>query len=90
MGEPGCPLKTWMKRNSAPALLSEDFAALADAFERIGSMNPPGYATRWRQIAEEGGAAARAGRLDSVKAACRSCHDELRPRYREDVVRVSP
>jgi hypothetical protein len=72
-----------MKSNAGPAMSARDADAVAAAFDRIAAFAPPGYPS-WASIAKDGAAAARAQELEAARAACRSCHEQYRPRYREE------
>ncbi|HWL85910.1 MAG TPA: hypothetical protein VNO21_08915 [Polyangiaceae bacterium] len=77
------PLQAWMKANTAPAVASGDLPALAIAFDKLVGFAPKDKEfANWPSIARDGAAAARAGKLDGAKAACRSCHAQYRPKYR--------
>jgi hypothetical protein len=73
-----------MKDNTAPAMAASDFDALAAAFDKIVTFAPPGYAN-WGSIAKDGAKAARAASSDGVKAACRSCHEQYKQKYKDEV-----
>ena len=81
---PDCPLQKWMKENMKPAMDQKDNAALAKAFDTVAAHPPSGF-TGWDTIAKKGADAARAGNLDDVKASCKSCHDDLRPRFKKEI-----
>jgi hypothetical protein len=83
-GRPDCPLQSWMKGNASPALVGRDFTALERAFVRIASLEPQGY-PGWNASAVAGAAAARDGDLEGCRAACKSCHDVQRARYRAEL-----
>jgi hypothetical protein len=86
---PDCPLQAWMKANTATAMASKDFPAIATALDKIVTFAPAGY-TNWASISKDGAAAARASNLDAVKAACRGCHDQYRTKFKADAVRSRP
>lgn len=81
---PDCPLQKWMKENMKPALDQKDNAALAKALDTVAAHPPSGF-TGWDTLAKKGADAARAGNLDEVKASCKSCHDDLRPRFKKEL-----
>jgi hypothetical protein len=81
---PDCPLQKWMKDNMKPAFDQKDTAALAKALDHVASHPPTGFAG-WDTIAKKGADAARAGNLDDVKASCKSCHDDLRSRFKKEI-----
>jgi hypothetical protein len=58
--------------------------ALAIAFEKITKMAPAGY-TNWVSISKDGAAAAKASNVDASKAACRSCHDQYKAKYKAEM-----
>jgi hypothetical protein len=64
--------------------IEKDNAALAQAFDTVASHPPSGF-SGWDTIAKKGAEAARAGNLDDVKASCKSCHDDLRPRFKKEI-----
>jgi hypothetical protein len=80
---PACPLKAWMQGNSGPAMADKDFAKLVPIFNRIATMGPPGY-PNWASISHDGANAATAQDLDGTKAACRSCHDQYKKKFKAD------
>jgi cytochrome c556 len=75
-----------MKTHAQPAILPPDFDALADVLERVAGFAPadPGY-PNWASIARDGADAARIQSLDAVKAACRSCHQQYRAKYKQEM-----
>jgi len=81
---PDCPLQKWMKDNMKPALDQKDSVALAKALDHVAEHPPSGFAG-WDTIAKKGADAARAGDIDAVKAACKSCHDDQRPRFKKEI-----
>ena len=81
---PDCPLQKWMKENMKPAFDQKDMPRLTQTFETVAAHAPPGY-TGWDTIAKKGADAARQSDLDTVKAACKQCHDDLRSRYRKEL-----
>ena len=83
---PDCPLQAWMKSNTNPAVMRSDLPALATALDKIVTFAPPGY-TNWASIAKDGAAAAKAGDLAGAKAACRSCHDQYKQKYKTSDIR---
>jgi len=80
------PLQAWMKANAATAMTTGDLFALAKALDSVATFAPPSkdYAN-WASIARDGANAARAGGLESVKAACRSCHNQYRTKYKTEL-----
>ncbi|HEV8548750.1 MAG TPA: hypothetical protein VGQ57_06980 [Polyangiaceae bacterium] len=81
---PDCPTQKWMKENMKPALDQENGPKLAQAFETVATHAPAGYAG-WDAIAKKGADAARANDIAGVKAACKSCHDDLRSRFKKEL-----
>ena len=75
------PLQAWMKGTATPAMAARSPEALAQLFDRIQSLDPPGYAG-WKSIAGRGAAAARAGDVEGCRLVCKSCHDQYRRAYR--------
>jgi hypothetical protein len=81
---PDCPLKKWMKANTAAAMASQDMDALATAFDQIAAMAPEKY-TNWASISRDGAAAARAHNIDGAKGACRGCHEQYKAKYKAEM-----
>jgi hypothetical protein len=82
---PPCPLYSWMKANTSPAMSAEDFEGLAAALDKVATFAPPeGYAN-WASIAKDGANAARDRSLDGVKATCRSCHRQYKDKYKKEL-----
>ena len=83
-----CPLQKWMRQNMAPANSSGDMAALATDFDRVAKLSPdPKWngsdaKANWDAIAKGGQAAAKANDAAAVKAACKSCHDAFKDKYK--------
>ncbi|HEY8090035.1 MAG TPA: hypothetical protein VIF09_19370 [Polyangiaceae bacterium] len=73
-----------MKANTSAAMSAQDFDALAAALAKTATFAPPGYAN-WASISKDGADAARAQSLDGVKAACRSCHNQYKSRYKKEL-----
>jgi hypothetical protein len=75
-----------MKTHASPAILPPDFDALAGVLDRIAALAPPGSSyPNWASIARDGADAARSQTLDAVKAACRSCHQQYRAKYKQEM-----
>jgi hypothetical protein len=72
-----------MKANANPAVSSGDATKLAESLEKMVKMGPPGY-SNWASISNDGAKAARAGNFDAGKAACRTCHDQYKAKYRAE------
>ncbi len=81
---PDCPLQAWMKANTNAAISANDFPALVVALDKTATMAPPGYAN-WVSIAKDGAKAAKAGDLTATKASCRTCHDQYKRKYKEEL-----
>jgi hypothetical protein len=81
---PACPLNAWMKANTSPAIIAEDFDGLAAAFEKVVGFAPEGY-PNWASISRDGADAARAQSLDGAKAACRGCHTQYKDKYKREL-----
>lgn len=81
---PDCPLQAWMKSNLNPPVMRKDTAALATALEKAATFAPPGY-TNWASISKDGAAAARGGDLDAAKAACSTCHNQYKQKYKTEI-----
>jgi len=84
-----CPLQKWMRQNMAPAMSSGDMAALATAFEKAGKLAPdPKWngsdpKQHWDAMSRVGIAAAKANDAAAVKAACKSCHEVYKDKYKQ-------
>jgi hypothetical protein len=81
---PPCPLYAWMKANTSAAMSAEDFDGLAAALDKVVTFAPAGY-ENWASIAKDGANAARDRSLDGVKAACRSCHQQYKDKYKKEM-----
>jgi len=81
---PDCPLQKWMKENMKPALADEDKDKLAKSFETLAAHAPAGFA-EWASIAKTGADAASKNDISTVKAQCKSCHDNLRSRFKKEI-----
>ena len=73
-----------MKANSQVPLASGDLAALGDSFDAIVKFAPSGY-PNWAAISKDGAQAARTGNLEAAKAACRSCHEQYKSKYKTEM-----
>jgi hypothetical protein len=89
-----CPLQAWMKRETIPAMASNDLPTIGGVLDQMVDLAPPppvqvgdaavvGY-PNWSSIARDGAAAARAGNIDAVKGACRGCHEQYLVKYRNE------
>jgi hypothetical protein len=83
-----CPLQKWMRQNMAPANASGDMAALGANFDKVSRLAPdPKWngsdaKANWDAIAKAGQTAAKANDVAAVKAACKSCHDSFKDKYK--------
>ncbi len=90
-----CPLQKWMRQHMAPANASGDMAALNAALTKVAGMSPDkswngsDAKANWDAIANAGAAATKAGDAAGVKAACKSCHDAFKQKYK-DQYRTKP
>jgi hypothetical protein len=75
------PLKAWMEVRLEDALATENFAALATAFDELADTAPAGY-PRWESIARDGARSAETENLAAVRAVCSDCHRTYRSMYR--------
>lgn len=73
-----------MKANANPPVMTNDLPALATALDKMVAFAPPGY-TNWASISKDGSAAARSGDVTAAKAACRSCHDQYKQKYKTEM-----
>jgi hypothetical protein len=77
-----CPLQKWMRANMGTPLASGDTDALGKAFDRVATLSPdPGWAG-WTQSASAGSTAAKGKDMAGVKAACKTCHDGFKDKYK--------
>jgi hypothetical protein len=83
-GKPPCPMQKWMKENMAPAAANGDADALAKAFDYVASHAPAGFSD-WSKIAKSGGDAAKAKKVEDAKKACKTCHDEYKSKYKDEM-----
>jgi hypothetical protein len=81
---PDCPLQKWMKENMKPAYDQKDLPRLATALDQVAAHEPSGFAG-WSTTAKRGADAARKGDFAEVKGACKSCHDDLRSRFKKEL-----
>ena len=72
-----------MKSTLRTYLNAKDTTRLARALEQLGAKTPPGY-DGWRETALAAAKAAGSGDIPAVKAACKSCHDQHRTRFRSE------
>jgi cytochrome c553 len=64
--------------------MTSSLPKLATALETIATFAPPGY-TNWASIATDGASAAKNGDLTAAKAACRSCHEQYKQKYKAEL-----
>src|SRR5215472_9427813 len=76
-----CPLQKWMRANMGPALANNDMPGLAKALDHAATFSPDASWT-WAKIAKDGADAARKGDTAGAKAACKSCHDAYKDKYK--------
>lgn len=81
---PDCPLQAWMKANANPPVLRNDLPGIATALDKVAGFAPAGY-TNWASIAKDGATAAKGGDITAAKAACRSCHDQYKTKYKTEM-----
>jgi hypothetical protein len=83
-----CPLQKWMRQSIAAANASGDMATLASDFDKLSKITPdPKWMgadakANWDAISKAGQAAAKANDPAAVKAACKSCHDVFKEKYK--------
>lgn len=85
--EPGCSLQRWMANHVQAALTKKDLDGVSRALQTAASCVPDPKWNEgekgWSNIAQAGVAAAKAGNLNGVKKACKSCHEAWRSDYRK-------
>jgi hypothetical protein len=72
-----------MKANALVAINARRFDRLEEVLRRVAVLGPGEY-PEWGAIARAGAEAAANGKLETVRAACKSCHDTYRAAYRRD------
>jgi hypothetical protein len=82
-GQPDCPLQNWMKATLQSYQKANNYGRLARAFDDLAAHAPANY-ERWQDLASRGAEAARNQDDAAVRAACKTCHDEHRARYRRE------
>ncbi|MBX3216865.1 MAG: hypothetical protein KF850_32825, partial [Labilithrix sp.] len=83
---PDCPLQAWMKAHANPPVMTNDLPGLATVLDKTAAFAPPGAGYEsWASISKDGAAAARSGDLAAAKAACRSCHDQYKQKYKTEL-----
>jgi hypothetical protein len=83
-GQPDCPLQAWMKGTLRSHFNSGNTERLAVAYDELAAHAPDGF-SGWAESAAAGAEAARGGDMVAAKAACKSCHDQHRGRYRKEM-----
>lgn len=83
-GLPDCPLQAWMKSSLQANLKAGDLTRLAAGLDELAKVEPSGF-DGWAVSARAAAAAARSGNVEGVRAQCRNCHDQLRPRFRAEL-----
>lgn len=73
-----------MRENMQPPMNKPDLPALATALDKAAAFAPAGY-TNWASISKDGAAAARSGDMTAAKASCRSCHDQYKQKYKDEM-----
>jgi cytochrome c553 len=77
-----CPLQKWMRGNMGTPLASGDMGSLGAAFDHVATLSPdPSWAV-WAQAASAGSTAAKNKDSAGVKAACKTCHDAFKDKYK--------
>jgi hypothetical protein len=83
-----CPLQKWMRENMGGPMSSGDFAALEASFTKAAgfapdkSWNGGDAKANWDSISKAGAEAAKKKDQPAVKAACKSCHDAFKDKYK--------
>lgn len=83
-GLPDCPLQSWMKANLQAQLNAGDMTRLARALDDLATKAPAGF-DGWAASATRAAEAARKNDIATVKAECKSCHDNDRSRFRAEL-----
>jgi hypothetical protein len=73
-----------MKATLQAYLKAGDMERLAGALDELALKEPKGF-TGWGETASKAARAARAGDPVSVRAACKSCHEQQRARFRSEM-----
>ena len=86
-GQPSCPLQGWMEKNMQDPFDKKDLKLLATSLEKAVKFVPdPKWndgPNGWAKIANDGAAAAKAGKFDGVQQACKTCHKTWRKDYKK-------
>ena len=83
-GLPDCPLQAWMKGTLQASLKAGDLARLGGALDELAQVEPHGF-EGWAASARSAATAARGGDVEAVRAQCRGCHDQFRPKFRAEM-----
>jgi hypothetical protein len=73
-----------MKANVNTPMMGNDLPSLATALDKAAAFAPAGY-TNWVPVAKDGAAAARSGDMAAAKASCRTCHDQYKQKYKDEM-----
>ena len=86
-GQPSCPLQGWMEKNMQDPFEKKDLKTVAASLEKAAKFVPdPKWndgENGWAKIANEGAAAAKAGNVEDVQKACKSCHKAWRNEFKK-------
>lgn len=77
-----CPLQKWMRASMGTPLASGDMGALGASFDHVATLSPDPSWAAWGQAASAGSTAAKNKDMAGVKAACKSCHDAFKDKYK--------
>jgi hypothetical protein len=83
-GLPDCPTQRWMKSTLQSYQRSQDYDRLATALDELATKQPAGY-DEWGSIAKRGADAARKHDAEAVRESCRTCHDGMRDRFKQEL-----
>ena len=73
-----------MQKNATPAVQSGDAAKVGAVLEQIAKLGPSGYAN-WERISKDGAAAGKSGDFAAATAACRTCHEQYKQKYKSEM-----
>lgn len=76
-----CPLQKWMRANMGAAMAAGDLPTLAKSLDKAATLSPDA-SWNWGAISKAGADAARKGDTAGAKAACKSCHDSFKDKYK--------
>jgi hypothetical protein len=71
-----------MRANMGASLAAGDTDALGKALDHVAALSPDPTWTTWSTMAKQGSAAAAGKDMTGVKAACKSCHDAYKDKYK--------